>query len=458
MYSEDNYFDSQRNSIDSQRNSIDSDSYFRDEESRLIKSEPEPHPRSKPKIPKEKNLTNVLHLALTLVLLFSAYNPAQNLLSVYFKQFGLDYLGLFSIMIICQCSGITSLLAPLIVSRLPYKNILTAAAVGATCLIILGKLVSGCNTDASAYFCQSYMLHRLTVSASILTGIGMGFIWLTSSVYIQECSYEANKGSVFGIFSSVYQFCNISGSLITLTLVKHVSISSFFTIQIFLSIIAVGLFQTIKKPEVTKPKKERSIQREEEPIKIQKIIHFMNREKMKSCYPIFVLYSFSSAFLVSNLSKMVGNTLQDYSPTEANLKLGYILLTLSISQISAGVICGLIFDKSRKNALEIIMQLAFATVVLNYIGYHWGSYYFFFPLAVCYGFLDSGFLTIINALIGGRFSGKYEQFAVFRFVHGMSQSLFYLLFMIFENSVPSAMFFLFIFVAYYAWDNRKSLF
>lgn len=446
-----------------QRTSIDSDVFFRDE-SAFTDDEIKPFTtanRSKVDLialeEQRVNVIRVVHLALIFLLLFSAYNPVQNMISVLFTQIGEDYVGIFAMIIINQCNGLGNLVAPIIAPKFNYRDIFAASTVAFVTLISAGKMVSSCELHDPSFMCQTSVIYALMMAASIMTGFGMCFIWFTASIYVQECSNEHNKGRMFGLFGAINQSCNLTGALIALILLKSFGVSGFFFCQTLLSIAAAFLFLTVKKPYSLRTSREQ-ISRVENPITIQKIIHFMNRDKMKSCIPLFILSSFSFSFFVNNLSKMTSYSVQDLPVDEANAKVGYVLIMLGISEFGASLVCGALFDKDRRFTLTMIMYFAFAVIGLNYIAYRWNIFWLYFLVAICFGFLDSGLQVCIGAMLGGRFNEKYEPFAVFRFVQGMGQAFFFLVLLILEKSWPQAMFLLYLLIAYYVWENRKGLF
>lgn len=399
------------------------------------------------------NLPKIVFLAGVFLLIFSAYNPVQNMVSVLFKQLGEDYLGIFAMIVVNQCYGIGSLISPIVAPRLSYRTVFASCAAAFVIFIFIGQLISSCAVASSSLLCHTSMIYSLMMGASILAGFGMAFIWFTCSVYIQASANESNKGKMFGIFGAIHQSSNITGALLSLVLLKFFGVKGFFMSQALLGCCAAALFTMVKNPQEhllpqtsEKPK----------PVDMQRLLHFMKKDKMKGYFPLFMLSGYSFSFFVNNLSKMSNNTVQHLPQEEANVKIGYVLLVFGIAELGASLVCGQIFDRSKRLALKVSIGFAFLVAIINFIGFTWNSYFMFFPVAICFGFLDSGTQVVIGALLASRFNEKYEQFAIFRFVQAMFQSFYFLLFLVLENTAPQIMFLLYLIIAWYAWKHRNN--
>mgnify|MGYP000848322441 FL=1 len=398
------------------------------------------------------HLPKVLYLAIAFLLIFSAYNPVQNTVSVLFGQLGEDYLGIFAMVVVNQTYGIASLIVPIVGPKLPPRIVFACSSCCFVAFIYIGKLISSCAAESTSLICQSYFIYTMMMAASILTGFGLGFIWFTGSIYIQACCNENNKGRMFGIFGAIQQSSNLTGAVLALVLLKWFGVSGFFFCQALIGLLAAVLFTRVKNPSEFSQQEKVANQ---DPVTLRKLMHFMARPKMKGFYPLIMLSSYSFGFLVSNLSKMSANTVSHLPQDEANVKVSYVLVFFGVSELIASLVCGTIFDKSKELAVKIMIGFAFLASILDCLGYNFSWYMMFFPIGFCFGFLDSGMQVLLGALLSSRFTEKYEQFAIFRFVQGLYQAFFFLVCLFLEKISPQLMFVVHFAMAVYAWRAKK---
>jgi len=408
---------------------------------------------SKPQGPQVDNFPKVLFLAVVFLIIFSAYNPVQNMVSMLFKQLGEAYLGIFAMVVVNQTYGIASFIVPVVGPKLSHRKVFIVCSGCFVLFIYIGKIISSCADDKSSFICQSYVIYSMMIAASIFTGFGLAFIWFTCSVYLQACCNENNKGRIFGVFGAIHQSSNLTGAFLTLILLKWFGVGGFFFVQALVGVVAAILFTRVTAPL----KSEQSSQEapKSDPANFNKLIHFMTLEKMKAYYPLIMLSSYSFGYLVSNLAKMTSRTV-DYLPAdEANVRVSYVMVWFGICELIGSLVTGTIFDKSRELAVKVIMGFSFLVAFLNFVGFQWSWYFMYFPISLCFGFLDSGMQSVLGALLASRFPDKSEQFAIFRFVQGMYQAFFFLVVLLLEQISPYLMFIVQLLMTFYAWSYRS---
>ena len=74
------------------------------------------------------NNGKVIYLGVVFMLLYSAFNPVQNLMSMLFQQIGEEYLGIFALLVLSQSFAIGSLLSPRLAPKLSFRSAFTLAS------------------------------------------------------------------------------------------------------------------------------------------------------------------------------------------------------------------------------------------------------------------------------------------------------------------------------------------
>ena len=413
------------------------------------------------------NNGKVVYLGIVFMLLYTAFNPVQNLMSMLFKQIGEDYLGVFALLVLNQAFAIGSLLAPRLAPKLSYRNAFTLASFTFVLLIAVGKLASNCG-GSKEFICQSRSLYVLMLIASVCTGIGSSLLWFCQSVYVVECSTETNKGKMFGIFMALMQSSQITGALLATVLLKQFGVAGFFQVQTILACIATVAFLLVRNPTPLAEKKDddmyntsdrgqvelaKGAEEEHDSTSFKHLISFMNRDKMRNYDSASYLIAYSFGFMVTNLSKLTSATLEHLSQEEANEKVGYVFLALGVFEVVASQVCGTFFDKYKSQSVKMIIVFNLLVVIAQYVGVSFNNYNMFFLAAICYGFCDAGALVVFGALISSKFREKSEPFAIFRFVNSMGQAIFILMFLVLERSRVELQFIVFAFFVAYAWKS-----
>ena len=228
--------------------------------------------------------------------------------------------------------------------------------------------------------------------ASVFNGIGSALQWFCQSIYVIECSTEANKGKMFGIFMALMQCSQIIGAILATLLLKQLGVAGFFQVQTILACVATTACLLIRNPSALTSKKDDYIgkslteKRQEEAkigevhnsTSIKHLLQFMNRDKMLGFNPAFFLIAYAFGFMITNLSKLTSGTLKGLNQEETNEKVGYIFLTLGIFEVVASQVCGNFFDKYKLESVKMIIASNLLVVVTQYIGVSFNSYNMFY--------------------------------------------------------------------------------
>ncbi|KAK8802150.1 hypothetical protein WA158_006544 [Blastocystis sp. Blastoise] len=138
------------------------------------------------------NKMNVIHLGLGFMLLFMAFNPAQNYSVKLMGDVGATCLGIVNISF-----SILNIIAPSVIMKFGQSRYAIAAS-----SVEYGLFI--------AHF--SYLIIPVALCFSGFHGFCACIVWAAQGVYLSECSTTKNRGTNSGLFWSIYML--IFGNLV----------------------------------------------------------------------------------------------------------------------------------------------------------------------------------------------------------------------------------------------------
>lgn len=120
----------------------------------------------------------VITLAVCFMLLFSAFNSAQNLVGSIYSSQGFTNLGLVSLLTLYFVFAGSSLFANYFISRLPDKLIFVVSSLGYVSYSASGILVCGCK-DSESSACGEGVIYAVVLAGAALCGFSASLIWIT---------------------------------------------------------------------------------------------------------------------------------------------------------------------------------------------------------------------------------------------------------------------------------------
>jgi len=143
-------------------------------------------------------------------------------------------------------------------------------------------------------------------------------------------------------------------------------------------------------------------------------VKFFANNRIKYCFPLFMICGYGFNLYVLTLPQMVFNALETGTTAEKDEKVGAILLVFGICEVLYGQVFGIIFDKFRQLSAIIYCFMNLGASITLYFGYLTGNYYLFLVSAIFFAGVDVGGQTFISSLLSVRFVEKIEPFVVFR--------------------------------------------
>lgn len=365
-----------------------------------------------------KNLFIVTYMGFVFMLLFSAFNTAQNMLpEIYSQQLNLSYLGNVTIMVIYIVLGSSNIIIGKVMDYLSFKRAMFIATWGYVVFLSGGVIACSCEDNKNGAGCSEGTLVALNLIFAAVVGFLSCIIWVAQVGYVSALCDEHSKAKFFGIFWALLQFSQVLGNILTAVLLNYVSHFTYFIILLTLASVSALLFLFL--PHVDKPQ-EQGVQK---PLN-QKIIDFFFYFKVREMQIFSVFCCFAGiimGFYTGFLYKVIKHALpESESDKDINEKTAFVFICLGIFEFLGGMFCSLVGDKLNKYVMGSISTLLVElALIFSIISYYEKSYPLCFLAAAGFGSGECICNSIINAILTTDMGNKIECFAMFKFTQGI---------------------------------------
>jgi hypothetical protein len=372
---------------------------------------------------------------------------------------GYGPLGNISVLTVMLFLGIGALFVHRLIAQVYYRTRLVIAALVFVIYLGYGWLVTTCVNSNKTGICSTNGIYIGMITAAAINGVASALIWCTQAIYCAECSSSVDRGMIFGVFFSVFNGSQIIGNICTPWFLANFGENGMFAFATIVSIIAVVMFIFVQKPiqpnttteivvilptdhvgdhytnlHETDVKASVTDDAGVKPlVTLTTIKNLITQDRFKVLIPLFCVAMINSAFILSFLSKLADETVEDLPKDERTTQIGYVLLALGVDNIASGQIFGRLMDKDKMLGVKAIYVWDLIMLTVAVIGRITLSY----PVHILLGFLlgggDGGGQTVIGAVISLKFMDTFNASAGFRFLSCLAGALFCLLFIFLQK-------------------------
>ena len=345
----------------------------------------------------DRSRYNIIVVAVSFAILFSAYNTLQNYATTLFP----GNLGQVSLGLLYAVAGVTVFTGPALTNVFGTIPVMVG---GAACYVVY--LVS-----------LIWLSVPLVLSTSVVIGFGAAVLWIALGVFITENSTAATYATNTGLFWSIFQLNNIVGNLTTYFVISHLSSSS-ATLYIGFAVVAgvgtAGLL-LLRPASASGEGSSFSSSSDGAPLlgatvgikktlaqhlaqacrDALKALRLLGTTNMLLLLPVFFFSGGELAFWTGEFPLLLSDS------SMANI--GLVLTFAGVGEVLGGVAMGKLSDAAGRSsslllsialyglALFLTCQLKLATALAAPL--LWGSPVIAFVAAFLYGLADSGFNT-----------------------------------------------------------------
>ena len=181
------------------------------------------------------------------MLLFTAFNSADNLAAKVLREDGYKELGFYSMASLYLVFAITGFTSKALVNKLktPTLGYRIPLFIGGICYFfrILCFLLPA--TYGSSYHTLTSVLILVTAA---LNGFGAGLLWVAQSAYVTSCATASTKGFYFSYFFVIFMVSQIVGNLVAAFLLRYQGQALYYLVMAVLSASGCCMFWVLKAP------------------------------------------------------------------------------------------------------------------------------------------------------------------------------------------------------------------
>jgi hypothetical protein len=202
---------------------------------------------------KYANLDRVSVLSLAFLLIFTAFNSADNLAAKVLREDGFAGLGFYSIAALYLVFAITGFVSKGLVRKLSGKSesLRIPMFIGGLCYfvrILFFLLPAYFKTESHSWLTSPTSITVLIIVTAMLNGFGAGILWVAQGEYLSLCASEETKGFYFSYFFVIFMISQIIGNLVAGFVIRLSGQPTYYWSMSGLSLVGCFVFLVLQAP------------------------------------------------------------------------------------------------------------------------------------------------------------------------------------------------------------------
>ena len=173
---------------------------------------------------REQQTGRVALLGVTFMIMFTAFNSLQNMVSKIYAQYGYGNLGEISVLVLYFVFGITTFFTPYVIRQFGFKKVMFISSMGYAVYEGVGLVI------ALWEDMPKVLGWVIVLFGACLCGASASMIWVAQGAYVSQVAGESRKTELFGLFWSLMMSSQIAGNLITTFVLGLVSNVVYFLV------------------------------------------------------------------------------------------------------------------------------------------------------------------------------------------------------------------------------------
>jgi len=187
------------------------------------------------------------------LLLFTAFNSADNLAAKVLKEDGFAGLGFYSMAALYLVFAITGFFSKGLVHKLSGTSETKRLPmfIGGLCYfvrILFFLLPAYFKTESHSWLTSPTTITVLIIVTAMLNGFGAGILWVAQGEYLSLCATEATKGFYFSYFFVIFMVSQIIGNLVAGFVIRLSGQPTYYWCMSALSLCGCFVFLGIRPP------------------------------------------------------------------------------------------------------------------------------------------------------------------------------------------------------------------
>ena len=151
----------------------------------------------------------VAYLGIAFMIMFTAYNSLQNIVSRLYGEYGYTNLGTASIILLYFILGSFTFFSPFIIRTFGFKKSMFISSLGYAIFEGAGMII------ALTPSLPQPVGRILVMTGAVFCGASASVIWVAQGSYISKISDEESRTKLFGLFWGIMISSQIFGNILT---------------------------------------------------------------------------------------------------------------------------------------------------------------------------------------------------------------------------------------------------
>jgi MFS family permease len=164
------------------------------------------------------------YLGVAFMIMFTAFNSLQNIVSKIYNDYGYTNLGTASVLLLYFVYGLFPFIASFIIRKLGYKKAMFFSSLGYAVFEGAGLVITlweGMPTVLGWIF---------VMVGAVFCGAGAGVIWVAQGSYVSDLAGEENRTKLFAMFWGIMMSSQILGSILTTFVLGLIGNTAYFIV------------------------------------------------------------------------------------------------------------------------------------------------------------------------------------------------------------------------------------
>jgi hypothetical protein len=164
------------------------------------------------------------YLGVAFMIMFTAFNSLQNIVSKVYNDSGYKNLGTASVLLLYFVYGAFTFVAPFLIRVLGYKKSMFISSLGY-------GIFEGAGLIIALWSDMPNILGWIFVMiGAVFCGAGASVIWVAQGSYVSDLAGEENRTKLFALFWGIMMSSQILGSILTTFVLGLIGTTAYFIV------------------------------------------------------------------------------------------------------------------------------------------------------------------------------------------------------------------------------------
>jgi MFS family permease len=175
------------------------------------------------------------YLGIAFMIMFTAFNSLQNIVSKIYSDYGYTNLGTASVLLLYFVYGAFTFVAPYLIRGLGYKKSMFFSSLGYGIFEAAGLIIALWSDMPSILGWIFVMV------GAVFCGAGASVIWVAQGSYVSDLASEESRTKLFAMFWGLMMTSQVFGSILTTFVLGVIGNTAYFIVLTILGCICSSI-------------------------------------------------------------------------------------------------------------------------------------------------------------------------------------------------------------------------